>query len=680
MNGPAPRRDVRATPFDTLLIANRGEIACRVIDTARRLGLRTVAVHSDADRDARHVRLADLAVPIGPAAARDSYLSIPRVIDACRRAGAQAVHPGYGFLSENADFARACDEAGLVFVGPPAAAIDALGNKSAAKQLARRIGVPCLPGYADAGQDEALLVAEARKIGTPLMIKAAAGGGGRGMRRCDDVDDEAALIGLLRAARTEALGAFGDGTLLLERLLETARHVEVQVFGDRHGGYVYLGERDCSTQRRNQKVLEEAPAPGVDAGLRQRMGEAAVRLAREVGYVGAGTIEYLLAPDGQFYFLEMNTRLQVEHPVTEAITGLDLVEWQLRVAQGEPLPLGQDEIRLDGHAIEARLCAEDAFAGFVPQSGRIDAWSLAEGQDVRVDHGLAPQASISPHYDSMIAKLIAHGSDREQARRKLIAALQASTIAGLTTNRDYLIACLRDPHFVAPALSTRWLADASGSWCAPTPDARWIACAAALRVDQLGAAHGDLASWSSAGAHERPLRLRVGDQTWRARVRTLGEGRFEVAVRPSSDASGEAATFSIGIDAATPGLLDVDGLRLRGRYTGRADAGYLDLDGIGASFDDLDREPPTRSGGEHDGEIVAKMHGQIVAVNIADGQPVSRGQILLSIEAMKMEHRIAAPIDGLVRNLAVAVGQQVAPDRLMLRIEAPAAETQTPSG
>ncbi|MCZ8099635.1 MAG: ATP-grasp domain-containing protein, partial [Burkholderiales bacterium] len=407
--------------FDTLLIANRGEIACRVIRTARAMGLQTVAVHSDADAGALHVRHADAAVRIGAGPARESYLDVARIIEACRASGAQAVHPGYGFLSENAGFARALREAGLTFVGPPPEAIDALGNKSAAKALAHRLDVPCLPGYQGAEQDDDTLVAQARRVGAPLMIKAAAGGGGRGMRAVDDLSDEDLLREAIRSARAEAESSFGDGTLLVERRVVRARHVEVQVFGDTHGGYVHLGERDCSTQRRNQKVLEEAPAPGVSESLRARMGDAAIRLARAVGYVGAGTIEFLLEPDGAFWFLEMNTRLQVEHPVTECVTGLDLVEWQLRVARGEPLPRAQEEIRFVGHAIEARLCAEDPYAGFAPQVGPIDAWRMPSGEGVRVDHGLADAAGVPPFYDSMIAKVIASGADREQARARLVA-------------------------------------------------------------------------------------------------------------------------------------------------------------------------------------------------------------------------------------------------------------------
>ncbi|MCC7122972.1 MAG: ATP-grasp domain-containing protein, partial [Gammaproteobacteria bacterium] len=393
--------------FDTLLVANRGEIACRILRSARALGLRTVAVYSEADREARHVALADVAVAIGPAPARDSYLSIERLLAACAASGAQAVHPGYGFLSENPAFARACEEAGLVFVGPPADAITRLGNKRAARRLAERVGVPCLVGYDGDDQSAAALSREATRLGAPLMIKAAAGGGGRGMRRVDELSEFDAAC---ETARREAAAACGSGELLLERLVHRARHVEVQVLADRFGHCIHLGERDCSTQRRHQKLVEEAPAPGVTASLRAALGEAAVKLALAAGYVGAGTVEFLLDPEGRFHFLEVNTRLQVEHPVTEAITGLDLVELQLRIARSESLPLRQEDVRFEGHAIEARLCAEDAFDAFRPQAGPILAWRLPEGSPgVRVDHGLAAHAEVSRHYDSMIAKLIAVG-------------------------------------------------------------------------------------------------------------------------------------------------------------------------------------------------------------------------------------------------------------------------------
>src|SRR5215470_12104765 len=402
--------------FSKVLVANRGEIAWRVMRTAKAMGYRTVAVYSDADKDAPHVAFADEAARIGPPPVGESYLSIARILEAAKTSGADAVHPGYGFLSENEAFAAACDKAGLTFIGPPAAAIAAMGNKAAAKRRMIEAGVPCVPGYQGADQSDGILEKEARKIGLPVMVKAAAGGGGRGMRLVESAGDLAEAI---RTARAEAESAFGSGELILEKAVVDTRHVEIQVFADNHGNVIHLGERDCSVQRRHQKVIEEAPSPAVDAGLRQRMGAAAVAAATAIGYRGAGTVEFLLASDGAFYFLEMNTRLQVEHPVTEAITGLDLVEWQLKVAAGEKLPLTQEQVAFSGHAIEVRLYAEDAYAGFLPQTGCMDVWRPASGPGVRIDHGMKDGLQISPFYDPMLAKVIAHGRTREQARERL---------------------------------------------------------------------------------------------------------------------------------------------------------------------------------------------------------------------------------------------------------------------
>jgi geranyl-CoA carboxylase alpha subunit len=650
--------------FDTLLVANRGEIACRVIRSAKALGLRTVAVYADADRDALHVHLADTAVHIGAAPARDSYLNIDRVIDACRVSGAGAVHPGYGFLSENAAFARACRDAGVTFVGPTPAAIDALGNKSAAKRLAEAIGVPCLAGYSGPEQDDATLLAEAQRIGAPLMIKAAAGGGGRGMRRCDDVGDAAAVRALLQAARAEALSSFGAGTLLLERRVEGARHVEVQVFGDQHGNAVHLGERDCSTQRRHQKILEEAPAPGVSAELRARMGDAAVKLVREVGYIGAGTVEFLLTPDGEFHFLEINTRLQVEHPVTEAITGLDLVEWQLRIARGEALPLKQSDIRWQGHAIEARLCAEDAFAGFAPQSGAISHWHVPRGEGLRIDHGLVERPIIPPHYDSMIAKLIALGADREQARRRLLNALAGSTVLGLRTNRDFLLQALAAPGFVQPALlSTQWLERDSAQWLPCAVDARWVAVAACLSLHRASRVHGPLALFSSTGRRETPMHLEVAGQPFVVRL--------AYGVGTALQARVDEADFSLRVwhDDGLRARIDIDGTQFA--VCCSAD-GWLDAFGVCEAFADTTDAPPRRDDPARHGLITSRMHGQLVRLEAAQGLRVRHGQFLLAIEAMKMEHRIEAPIDGTVVEVGATVGAQVAPGQLLLRIEADA--------
>ena len=647
--------------FDTLLVANRGEIACRILRSARALGLRTVAVYSDADREARHVALADVAVPIGPAPAQQSYLSIARLLGACAASGAQAVHPGYGFLSENPAFAHACGEAGLVFVGPPAGAIERLGDKRAARHLAERVGVPCLPGYDGDDQAPATLSREAARLGAPLMVKAAAGGGGRGMRRVDDLADFDAACA---AARSEALAAFGSGDLLLERLVHRARHVEVQVLADRFGHCIHLGERDCSTQRRHQKVVEEAPAPGVGPELRAALGDAAVKLALAAGYVGAGTVEFLLDPDGRYYFLEVNTRLQVEHPVTEAITGLDLVELQLRVARGERLSLRQQDVRLHGHAIEARLCAEDPFAGFVPQAGPILAWRLPEeSPGLRIDHGLAPRAQVPRHYDSMIAKLIGVGRDRDEARRRLIAALGRVSILGLATNRQFLLACLDAPEFVQARLSTSWVDAAATQWPAPRPDSRWQAAATALWVRAHARLHGALADWSSTGPRAQVASLACGDSHWQARI--LPEaGGYLVSVGDDR--------HRVAIDAGD--TIEIDGRVVHAharwqRGGSGAVSGWLDLEGVCAGFADASVLPPRHAASGASGDVRATMHGQVAAVSVAAGDRVRAGQPLLAIEAMKMQHRVDAPIDGRVAELGARVGAQVTPGALLVRIE-----------
>ncbi|HEY0137362.1 MAG TPA: acetyl-CoA carboxylase biotin carboxylase subunit, partial [Nannocystis sp.] len=443
--------------FNTILIANRGEIACRIIRSAHALGYRCVAVYSQADADAPHVGLADRAVMIGPPPVRESYLNVERLLAAAVAAGADAVHPGYGFLSENAAFAQACLDAGLVFIGPSPAAIDAMGNKAAAKRAMIAAGVPCIPGFQDSSdeaQQDDHLHAEALKVGFPLLIKAAAGGGGRGMRK---VTAESELTAAIRSARSEAASAFGSGELIVERAIVDGRHVEIQVFGDTHGNVIHLGERDCSVQRRHQKVVEESPSPAVDAALRERMGAAAVAAARTIDYVGAGTVEFMLDASGEFYFLEMNTRLQVEHPVTESVTGLDLVELQLRVAAGEPLPLTQEQVQLTGHAIEVRLYAEDPHAGYLPQSGPVHAWQPASGAGVRIDHGIRAGQQISPYYDPMLAKVIAYGRNRDEARRRLVRALEQTVLLGVVHNKQFLADVIAHPVFAAGGATTRFL-------------------------------------------------------------------------------------------------------------------------------------------------------------------------------------------------------------------------------
>ncbi|MEN3566761.1 geranyl-CoA carboxylase subunit apha, partial [Pseudomonas aeruginosa] len=472
--------------FNKILVANRGEIACRVLRTAHELGYRSVAVYSEADADARHVQLADEAVCIGPAAVAQSYLNLEAILDAARRSGTEAIHPGYGFLSENAEFARACEAAGIVFIGPDAEAIHLMGSKRLSKIAMLAAGVPCIPGYEGAEQDDATLRREAERIGYPLMIKASAGGGGRGMRL---VQEPGQLLEQLRTARSEALGAFGSAELILERAVPRPRHVEIQVFGDRHGNLLYLGERDCSVQRRHQKVIEEAPCPVLDADLRRAMGEAAVKAAASVNYVGAGTVEFLLGEDGRFYFLEMNTRLQVEHPVTELVTGQDLVAWQIRIAEGHPLPLRQEQVELRGHAIEVRLYAEDAGRGFLPQTGTVLRWDPELLPGVRIDHGLVEGQAVTPFYDPMLAKLIAYGASREEARRKLIRALERCVLLGVDGNQRFLANLLAHPDFAAGEATTAFIGErfAEDPSLQPRqPGAEELALAAAL-LYQAGA-------------------------------------------------------------------------------------------------------------------------------------------------------------------------------------------------
>ena len=685
--------------FSKVLIANRGEIAARVIRSCRARGLRSVAVVSAADRHALHARLADEAVEIGAAPPRESYLNIERLIAAARATGAQAVHPGYGFLSENADFAEACAAAGLVFIGPPPEAIRLMGNKAAAKRRMREAGVPCIPGYDGVDQSDATLIREAEKIGLPLMIKAAAGGGGRGMRRVNDLKE---LPAALASARSEAKSAFGSGELILEYALTAPRHVEVQVFADTQGNVIHLGERDCSIQRRHQKVIEEAPSPAVDESLRARMGEAAVRAARAIGYVGAGTIEFLLAED-DFVFMEMNTRLQVEHPVTELVTGLDLVDLQLRVAAGEPLPLAQSDVRLDGHAIEARLYAENPDAGFLPQTGTLLRWNAPA--NVRVDAGVDTGTEITSHYDPLLAKVIAHGATRDAARQKLVAALRDTTALGVTTNKAFLVGCLEHPEFFAGRATTDFIA----AHFAPLPDAPQetplgcadprseLLAAAALILAQRSAARlpqPELAFWRSSGAATTHFTLGIGD-------RAVSLGLTFVSPLPSplpagareqhsplplaGEGQGERASrrfeLTIGETSNDVELLSIDNdtcriafanLHLAVRHAFDAEGRlHLEVDGAQAVVSDLTMQPAqSRESAAGSGRLTPPMNGRVVAVLAAAGARVTRGQGLIVLESMKMEHTLAAPCDGVLAELACAVGEQVAPGKLLARVEA----------
>jgi geranyl-CoA carboxylase alpha subunit len=647
-----------------ILIANRGEIACRTQRTAQALGYRTVAVFSDADADALHVQMADEAVNIGPAAVQQSYLNIPAILDAARRTGADAIHPGYGFLSENAGFALACRDAGLTFIGPSPEAIELMGSKRLSKIAMLEAGVPCIKGYQGAEQDDATLSREAARIGYPLMIKASAGGGGRGMRLVHDASD---LPDQIRTARSEALNGFGSGELILEQALVEPRHVEIQLFGDQHGNLIYLGERDCSVQRRHQKVIEEAPCPVMTPELRQAMGEAALKAGRAVQYVGAGTVEFLLDARGQFYFLEMNTRLQVEHPVTELITGLDLVAWQLNIAEGQPLPLRQEQVQLHGHAMEVRLYAEDPAQGFLPQTGRVVAWEPGLQDGVRIDHGLIEGQVISPFYDPMLGKLIAHGATREEARRKLLRAVQDSVLLGVQSNQRLLASLLDHPQFAGGDFSTGFIAQHfSAHACLQphAPDAQHLAIATALLYQASAQAHpAPLCGWRNNASV--PLHYRIGleDQDWPVALLAIpGEPlRIQAAERTLElkiiHCDGRWAT------------LEIDGIRQRHAY--RLETGRLWLFTRPGSlqFTDRTQAPVSSQANVSSGTLKAPMDGAIVDVLVNEGSKVTKGQLLVVLEAMKMEHPLKSGVDGVLKRLQVKVGDQVKNRQILLEVE-----------
>ena len=654
------------TRFASILIANRGEIAVRVTRTAQRLGLRVIAVYSDADAGALHTQAADQSVRIGPPAPRDSYLNIGAIMAGAHETGALAVHPGYGFLAENADFAQAVVDAGLVWIGPPAAAIRAMGDKAQAKRLMRSAGVPCVPGYDGPEQDDATLRRQAGQIGYPLMVKATAGGGGRGMRLVPSVSE---LDAALASARSEAQAAFGNATLLLERALVDPRHVEVQVFADEHGQVVHLGERDCSVQRRHQKLIEEAPSPALagSAGrqLRRRMGAMAVAAASAIAYRGAGTIECLLDAQGQFYFMEMNTRLQVEHPVTEALTGYDLVEWQLRVAQGEPLPEPSQDAILDrfeagGHAIEVRLCAEDPLQAFLPQSGRLLAW--LPGDSLRVDHALVAGAAIPPYYDSMLAKFVAHGADRRQACRALSRALRQAVVLGVATNQAFLACCLDHPAFISGQATTGFIAAHGKELLEAAPPLRAPLAAMALyatRALRLGHDPSHVAlplAW--------PVRLRfsVDGAPCEAGLQALGGRRYTITWQ------GNAEPFSI--DACAPGMLHISSPQGHERLPFASDDGrlFISRNGRQSLIEDHTLSAATSVAAGGATAVRAPMAGRIVALHTAQGHWVARGAVLLVLEAMKMEHPSLAPMDATVTRVLVQQGAQVAAGTLLVEL------------
>ncbi|MER2526836.1 MAG: acetyl/propionyl/methylcrotonyl-CoA carboxylase subunit alpha [Candidatus Competibacter denitrificans] len=667
--------------FHKILIANRGEIACRVIKTARRLGVATVAVYSEADANARHVRLADEAVLIGPAAPRESYLVIDKLIAAAHQTGAQAVHPGSGFLSENPLFADACAANGLVFIGPSAAAMRAMGSKSSAKTLMTQAGIPLTPGYHGERQEPAFLQEQAEQIGYPVLIKASSGGGGKGMRMVERAEDFAAA---LASCQREAVSAFGDARVLVEKYLLRPRHIEIQIFGDTHGNYLHLFERDCSVQRRHQKVLEEAPAPGMTAERRQAMGRAAVEAARVVGYVGAGTVEFIVSADGVFYFMEMNTRLQIEHPITEMITGLDLVEWQLRVASGETLPLAQEQLQIHGHALEARIYAEDPAKGFLPSTGVLNHLTPPEESlHVRVDTGVEQGDEISPFYDPMIAKLIVWETNREQVLARMLQALAQYRIVGVANNVDFLSRLVASPAFARADLDTdliererEFLFDQN----TPIPrEVVLVAALASLLREQARAAR-------EAAVHSDPLSPWHSREGWRLNSRAehrllFRAGEMEKLVRVGYVEGGYAQGYRLGLEgqeALVRGELgpnntlwaELDGLRVNATVVVAGERRYVFLHGRAWPLSRLDPLYYSGEGGGPEGGLLAPMPGNIIALLAPVGVKVEKGTPLLILEAMKMEHTITAPAAGTVKAFRFAVGDQVGDGVELVEFEA----------
>ncbi|MGY1814758.1 acetyl/propionyl/methylcrotonyl-CoA carboxylase subunit alpha [Blastococcus sp. SYSU D00820] len=660
--------------FDTVLVANRGEIAVRVVRTLRAMGIRSVAVYSDADAGALHPRVADVAVRLGPAPAADSYLSVERVVDAALRTGAQAVHPGYGFLSENVELARACADAGLVFIGPPVAAIEAMADKIRAKQTVAAAGVPVVPGRTEPGMDDDTVAAAAVETGFPVLLKPSAGGGGKGMRV---VRTEAELPEAIAAARREARGSFGDDTLLVERYVGAARHIEVQVLGDTVGTVVHLGERECSLQRRHQKVIEEAPSPLLDAATRAAMGTAAVEAARAVGYTGAGTVEFIVdagRPEGlEFFFLEMNTRLQVEHPVTECVTGLDLVELQVRIAAGEPLPFAQDDVVLEGHAIEARVYAEDPARGFLPQAGTVLGLAEPVGPGVRVDGSLAVGSVVGTDYDPMLAKVVAHGPDRETARARLVAALERTAVLGVPTNTAFLRALLADPDVVAGRLDTGLIERRGESLTAAGPVPEVFLAAAALALLAEAEPAGPVVDrW------DVPDGWRLGEPAETVR-RLQAPGGEPATVRIRGRAADARVRIGDGEPRPARAVPDGDGLLVTlGGVTTRfavahaAGTVWLAAGGRVVALREQERLAAASSAGAADGVVTAPMPGTVTVVRAAVGDEVAAGTPLLVVEAMKMEHVLTAPVAGTVTELPVTAGRPVRLDERVAVVTPPA--------
>jgi 3-methylcrotonyl-CoA carboxylase alpha subunit len=677
--------------FKKILIANRGEIACRVAATAARMAIRTVAVYSDADAGAKHVQACDEAVHIGGSAPKDSYLRWEKIIEVAKATGAQAIHPGYGFLSENEAFAKACADAGLVFIGPPPSAIQAMGLKAESKQLMEKAGVPLVPGYHGSDQDATLLQREADRIGYPVLIKASAGGGGKGMREVDKAED---FADALASCKREAINSFGDDAVLIEKYVQRPRHIEIQVFGDTQGHTVYLFERDCSVQRRHQKVLEEAPAPGMTAAMREQMGQAAVAAARAVNYVGAGTVEFIVEqkPDGSmtFFFMEMNTRLQVEHPVTEAITGLDLVEWQLRVASGEPLPLQQSELQINGHAIEARICAETPDNNFLPATGTLHVYGLPPctsfalaNQGVRVDSGVRQGDSISPFYDSMVAKLIVHGNTREEALARMDAALMQTHIVGLSTNVQFLRHVVNSESFATAQLDTALIPREATTLFNQDKVGLPLAAAALVahtldqesRKVQVADAQGWIDPWArrdgwrSHGASLRSFSAVYQEQPEQLQLTRAHTHGLQVQVQGHT----EPLQFERLNKHGASGALDITlgTQRIQAQVYDHGEVLHV-FTPLGATsitrVDALAHAGDTQSEG---GRLTAPMPGKVVSFAVKAGDVVKKGQPLAIMDAMKMEHTIAAPADGVVAELLFAPGDQVTEGAELLRLEVP---------
>jgi geranyl-CoA carboxylase alpha subunit len=661
--------------FNSILIANRGEIACRVIRTAKKLGYRTVAVYSDADAGAPHVKLADDAVRIGSGPVGESYLVPELILQAAASSGAESIHPGYGFLSENAAFAEAVESAGLVFIGPTREAIDVMGNKAESKRRMIEAGVPCVPGYEGHDQSDKTLIAEGLKIDLPLMVKAAAGGGGRGMRL---VHDQADLANAIKIARAEAEGAFGSGELILEKAIIKPRHVEIQVFADTFGNTVHLGERDCSVQRRHQKVIEEAPCPVMTQELREKMGQSAIDAAKSVNYRGAGTVEFLLDDSDFFYFLEMNTRLQVEHPVTELITGLDLVALQISVAQGDSLGLSQADISLEGHAIEVRLYTEDPSQDFLPASGPVDLWAPASGVGVRIDDGISTGQAISPFYDPMVAKVIGYGPTREAARLRLIGALKETVLFGTPSNKDFLIQCLDKQSFIDGAATTAFIGE---EFSADDLDAAPVsfldsAVAATLELCLENKAHFqrsllvscELKNWTIASAMVSRKQYQFVDITHDLSISPINSSADTYHV--ADTAAEQSAVIQVISMQDNKAVVLFDGVKLVAQFMQRQRGQiYCSIQGRGAFFKDLIILDGVVDDAEGGGRVIAPMHGLLLEVMVSAGDEVVKGQTLAVLEAMKMHYEILAEVDGTVEEVSAVAGSQVAVDDVLIEIK-----------